>query len=700
MPAETKVVRVTNPFTGGLRDQPTSANQALELVDALYQLGVCSARGGCDFHGEANPLPTSPLQDVLEDIITAGGETTPDIVVAGSTGVIGLATDVSRFGAISLTTPFAGGTFGGYRFMRGLLHGQILAFPQDGESPILRFAGNIRGDDTYGAGGSWLKTDDKLSLPSLSRAIVSGDIGRYVTDRYNHGSRRIIAQLSASDVQIEVPWGVANSTSEGGWVTSFGHMGLYTKVTDRGKATLTALGLTVQGNVSTKWDTDGADYGRPGYFNGQFNAYVDKIAPIDANDYGEVAAIESVTDSDTLVLGQNASAFSASACDYVITRPLVGKWGFLHKDRLYTGGVRWAPRRMQISPPLWDGATSENGEFSYAVDIGRAHQTAYLEVPNPFTPGELVGGCSLPDGNGLVLSTTDAHIFWGEYPSISTQRIATFGAFSARSLVCVDGFVFFAGPTGVYEVRGNSAVSITDNHIQQTWTTLVQTARENSGFDPRVVLGFYDGHLVVSTSYDDETTIERVLVYDTGTRTWVGDWTIPAARGFWQTRVPGQKARLLAVGSGYLNTVPEPQVADIGPAFVAHTENITGRSFPGSFHARTPLEIAGNLSREREVKYGKVSYELAAASGNPGLTATFGPNASAPQDTYPSTTAGEPSDGISFPQTGSGFPSGNLGERTYEFDATYDLAAGETDTINRLVIREVEFLVKEYRLRG
>lgn len=686
MPAETRILRIDRPFIGGLRDDPREIRHAARLVDGIYPLEILVERGGWTSYGEvvSGGDGRRPVA-ALEEIVYASGETDPDMMVAGDY-LIYLCTSPSRVGVVDTSLMMAS-TSSGLRFMRGLFNGEVLILPQDGETPIMCSATELDlGEGTAAVSGAITGVSVALSDALAGRGVTAAsdsfspnDVGKYITIEGLHGSRRITKYVSGGKVAVDEPWD-AETSGDVGRVDPVGRLGLHTEVTRLGRAQRIGAGTTITG-TGTRWATTGVGQnGTPQQTSagGDLPHSTDVIAPVGV-DYSQPLRIYEVASDTSITLQNNAAQFDASDyVDYVIGRPLVGKVACVHEGRLYTAGVAWAPRRLQISPPLWNGRTSKNGEFSYEVDIAKAMMTAYQDVPSPFAAGEITGLLSLPSGNLAILSTIDVFIAWGQYPAISFRKQADVGNFSGDSCIAVDEGAWFAGPEGVFEFVGNQPRSITEGHIDSRWRRLM-----NEG-GVSVALGFIHDHLFVAVHTDAS---DVTYVYDRRTRTWPGEWSLPTTiTNFYASRTPGNRDRLLM-------THNSTAIGDLSTTILDHETDVEETDNLGALSATLPVDVAGALSQEREVKYAKVEYQAVGGT----LEVSTGPDATGPQETLPATTGDEIGHQTLYPisDVADTTPS-TLGVRTRRWDMTVDRVGG---TPSKVAVHEIELLVKEYRRR-
>lgn len=685
MPAETSIVRVDRPFTGGLRDAPSNQRQAAALRDGLYPLGTLVERGGWDSYAYTSSGGGNPSA-VWEEVLTASGQTDPDVYVA-TAAALRLVTSFGRQGDVNVDNllPLSG-PGPGIHFMPGLFNGELLALPQDGETPIICTAGKL--DDGEGSTSGFL-TSAQVSLTDSTGGLVvsagsgqfsSNDVGRYIWLEGLHGYRRIAQYVSGGKVVVDAVWD-ASVASTSGRVRAAGNLGLHTLVTDLGSTSRVGSGTTITGS-NTRWNSSAVPgSGRPGYA-GAYQLYqgTDIIEPVGV-DYGTPLRINSISSDTSLETADAAAEFASSgAVQYVIGRPLVGKVAAVHEGRLYAAGVKWAPRRLQLSPALWNGRTSKNGEFSYEVEIGRATIVASIDVGGSGASGAITGLLSLPSGNLAILCDSEVYILWGQYPAASVRKIKDYGNFDGLSCVTVDDGAWMAGPQGVFEFAGNEPRSITEGHIDATWRRLMAEGGATA------CLGVIHDHLFVKVTTDLSDT---TLVWHRPSRTWCGEWTLPdSIRAFYSSRRPGGPDRLLMA-------YDDPEVADLSTTIVDEDTPVEVTTNRGSLLARTPFDVAGSLSVEREVKYAKVEHQVVGSGAT--IEITTGPDGSNEQGSMGPTTGEEIASATFYPVTevGDTTPS-TLGQRTRRFDLTLERVGGNPTVT---AVHELELLVKEYRHR-
>lgn len=688
MPASGQIIRVEAPFTGGFVDHPTNPRQASDIQDGLFPLGVLCARGGWTTRGEANSLGAGVrVYSAAENLLV--GQTAADIIVSGATGKIGLATSASRTGLAAVGAPHVGPTPPHYR-IGPVFNGEQLLLPADRVSPILRYAGTRVALRTF-TNGIWdaaASPRARFTVTPSSGNITTADIGTYITSATEVGSRRIVGILSttkghlSSDFQNQAAGGHVGQ----GALSNVGRLGLLTLVTDRGEVSTWNSAANAITGADTLWDTSTVPgSGRPGYFGGGDVAYGDFIFPIDAGDYLRFVAISAVT-SDTAIstIAQATNPPDTTNIAYRIGRPLVGDCATIHDGRLYVAGVDWAPRRLQISPALWDGESPDNGEFSISTDSGRAAFIGDVEVD---CRGRINGLLSLPNGNLGVLTEQEAFIAWGQYPSINFERVGEMGNFGGYSSSAVDDRAFFAGRDGVFEFRGNTPRRISEP-IKSYWNGLMSAGVESC------TIQAHEDHLVVTV---DCVGITRHLVYDLRRDVWCGTWSLPSTvTHLFASRVAGQPDRMLM---SYDDDVP----GELSTCFIDHeTDNTLPSTNPPTLSATTGETVFGDVSQEKEVKWLKVAYKLRVTSGTPTFEVTAGddPSASDPMEPALTATTGETIGSvIAEPATLPAANGNGLGERVRRFSVKFDFTPGAAST-QRVVIHEIQALVKGYRFRG
>lgn len=700
MPAEASILRIDRPGTGGQKDDPRRPNDALEIVDGLFPQGVLCERGGFAVTGQAvtGSSCLRPWEEVIGAGVAEGVEPAPDLMYGGATTVT-IATSVSR--AQNLYLPSAldcDANSQGYRIMPGTFNGEVLILPLDGLSPIMTFAGNITRTAVYNI---FVNTTADSRVVTSSGTFPSDIVGCYLYLGPGHGCRRITSRIDASTITVDVAWGHTLS-DVGGRINEVGVLNLFAQIASSGKATKNGTGQTVTG-TGTQWTSS-----PPGEFlvhdPGNTREGVDYIAPIGV-DYGTPLLVVDVPGASTITVGGENSGgaltpptWGASAVDYVIGRHMPGRVACVHKSTLYVAGFRPYPGRLYHSPPTWDSRTPENGEFSYDVEIGKAMMMAYTDIPDPFTTHEITGLMSLPSGNLAVLCSDATFVAWGQHPGLSVQKTSDYGNLTPESTLLAEGGAWMAGPEGVFEFRNQNSPSMISGDIERAWR---HYADDQSNPAASIALGYFKGHLLCTILPTNGSANVRTFVWDIRNRVWCGTWNIGSMSGYYYSTIPRTSgspfgtysmagpSRLIAGNGG-------TQAYDLSTTVVDHLDEIAETDNLGALKLVTAVDTAGDLSREREVKYLKTQHQMT-GTGALAIDVTPGPDGVNAAGTLGATTGDEIASSVFFPDTDLSGAESTLGERTSRFDVTLERTGG---TPTKVAIHEIEMLVKEYRHRG
>lgn len=688
--ATTKLVRVPAPFTGGLKDKPEGPRDAAVLEDALMPLGIACERGGFAATGQA--VASSLCRDVWEDVIGAGvalgTEAVSDLMFAGTTTVT-IATSVARAQNLYLFPDWdCDANDQGFRIMRGTFNGEVLIFPLDGLSPVMCFAGHLT--RTTATAKNLTTTKGSTITTAGAGTFASTDVGAYLHIGPAHGCRRIVGYVSDTTIVVDVPWDFTLAAEEGA-IMPMGLLNLFAKVASSGKASKNGTATTVNGS-STSWDS--FPQGEVAvHAAGAIRGYTDYIEPLGV-DYGTPLPVKAVAGggSPITVGGTTPPDWSgATAIDYIIGRHIPARMGVVHRDTLYLAGYRPYPGRLFIAPPAWDGRTPKNGEFSYEVEIGRAMMMAFQDVPDPFTTHEITGLLSLPSGNLGILCSDATYVGYGAYPALRIDRTSDRGNLKPESCLTAERGAWMAGPEGVFEFQGQNSPRLISGDIDGTWTRLAD------GVD-NIALGYFNGMLLCTIG---TAAAAPTYVWDIRNRVWSGPWSLGAVYAYCYSNRRaatghafgvdpfGGTPRLLAGRGG-------TQAYDVSSTVVDHTQDIAVTTNRGAFRARTPFDVTGDISVEREVKMAKVQYELT-GTGTPQLTMTPGPNGVNPAKQLVATSGDGPDSDLAFPTTDLSGSESTLGTRQHRFDLELEHTQG---VATRVAVHELEFEVKEYRHRG
>ena len=279
--AQTKIIKIARPFTKGwVTDRPRWSLDAQEMADGqdvFWPRGVAVRRNGWSYTQASDPIGTTGSLSGIMAVQFDASLTNVTYVVTDTTGRVGIANTGSATSAFTGTTNVA-------YLPRTFWNGEVILCPQDGVSPIRRWAGVTSTPST--AGGTVRITRDRTDVTGTSTTFTSqAPVGSYIkfTRKGSFGySYRVTAVDSNTSLSVAVgPWTdswddratARPSASSVSWVArNSGDIGLKAIVTDMGTATVSGTAAT--GNA-TLWSS-----GAPGHgavkagdmYNGGMNA--------------------------------------------------------------------------------------------------------------------------------------------------------------------------------------------------------------------------------------------------------------------------------------------------------------------------------------------------------------------------------------------------------------------------------------------
>lgn len=663
-----EILAVPRPFTGGLVDDPTRPDQMSEGRDVIFPRGVACERGGYGPYAANLPLGSSfPLTGIVQAPIL-GITNSALTVVTNSNGAIGTA-DSPQDGV------HAQGTLG-VRYLPGpVWGGEVLLLPQDGVSPILRYAGARQAVSAKAGTITWNAGSTTIT-GSGTNFTASAVVGMYF--RAQNIDARIVAIRSATEMTVATRNPSATLTT-GVWSLSHvGRLGLKTLVTDMGRANAAANTSGVAG-TGTLWTSRSKGHGAVKVGDLLFGfGQESTTAPTGSTGAWDIAT---VTSANELVTAQPIAPGLFND-RYNIARFAVGRLAAGYRNRLYLAGVDWNDDRVYISPPGYDLGAIWNEIDSLEVHPGAAQQFKFVEVPGPDAAGRIEALLSTPSGL-LILRSESTHVLTGEYPANRVDKIADVGCFGPTAALNVDDVTVFAGVEGVFLVAGGRFTNITEGLRDRTWRTLQPMSR--------CVLGIIRNHLLVSVSSFSGQA--RTLVYDLARQRWCGDMTLPTNVAFMHSaRNPGVTDDLLAVGPAWTGAVSLKSV------IVDHEETMPVTTNPGAFFARTPVDFAGSRTRLRRLLEVKVAVDLEATGGDENSPTAAGLAVTAQTDDVSSVEERRITNGYSVTRVRGATQA--LGMRTHKGSLAFARVGEGGTEVYRLAIHALDLVMRKVRERA
>jgi hypothetical protein len=227
-------------------------------------------------------------------------------------------------------------------------------------------------------------------------------------------SARVLEATSDDSVTIEDAMSSATIGADAVSVAAYGSSIPCVSVYSAGTASIS--GSTATG-FGTKWST--GDWGTVTTTDGF-------VAVPTTGGTFEVAAIETVTDDDTMTVFANVWS---SRQPYHITRRCPFKDAQSHKGSLWGTGVAQYPNRVYVSPPNWNPAYPPG--LSIPVDVGSYFGTEnindlfldFIDVPSSTDGDDNIAILASPNPL-LVLKRNAVYGVFGSYPTFSVDLVA------------------------------------------------------------------------------------------------------------------------------------------------------------------------------------------------------------------------------------------------------------------------------------
>lgn len=467
---------------------------------------------------------------------------------------------------------------------RCVYNGDLIFCAQDGESPLLRYAGATVNTTTTTA-----TTVSVLSgsMEFTTAASFSASRGSFFTIRPTTTSAlskqpslssRVIETDSDKAFTVEsLRNGSAASVSSGSTTVTLSPFGFtWPAVPIYEVGTMSGVSGTTTTLVGTRMTSVGVNT----------TSLQNDALLVDGVNGGplEIADITSVTDDTTVVVSAAITGTPSNQRIRVLRRSPF-KDATVHKGSLWGTGVKQYPNRVYVFPATKDiglpPAAPAPAEIPYdaisRAGYANATVTGYttvgdytafsdgLDIPSRYDRTPVVA--LLSTSNPLLVLKTDAvYGIYGLFVSRASAATNTLevtkisdgsGCIDLRSAVSYESVPYWAGPDGIYTWRDNAIVDLTAGKIRQEWQALMSGYQSGSCVTTGVVSGSY---LVVSATGLDSTRTggaklgpdssnptDRTLVYDLRSNVWLGRVSNFKPTHLWSTTVEDGGESLLAV---------------------------------------------------------------------------------------------------------------------------------------------------------
>lgn len=607
-----RVLSIPRPFAGGYRsdvpDYALNANESSYAQDLIYPKGMAHQRWGWAYDDTAAAVAQN-LVGVSRDYfaLTSAYRTT----AADATG------DIWLNGYGSYTKLYDSSTSVTY-LPRCVYNGDLIWCAQDGETPLLRYAGfnlawassqNDGGTGTWNIGaGASVITLGTMSLPAGVKVTTPG---LYATAQYltSNATKTYAKQpaisvrtlgIDATSVSLEGIRALADSKVAEAplYITPLGVAYPCVPVYDTGFVASVSSGAT-----SSNITTSGARFSNITLQTSQFSGDALLVLNTTAGSAHQIGSISATSvGGNANVISIRAPISSLTNATYRILRRCPFKDATVHKGSFWGTGVKQYPNRVYVAPPGWNmGLAPQSVEpFDATVDsdfVDLADFTLQpIDVPSAYDSDPVVALLAT-SGPLLVLKTASVYGIYGTYPSYEQTLLAQgAGCIDLRSAVTVSGVAYWAGMRGIYMYAGGQIQNITEGRIGEEWQDLMRGWDAGTSY---CTIGIVAGQLVVSVGGLDSTATAaakvgpdssapsaRTFIFDMNSRTWAGRMTNMKARYMSSSRSKDEIDALLAVSDDR-----QGRIIDIAPALTGlkYTDRSAGTVAPAS-----PADAAGS----------------------------------------------------------------------------------------------------------
>jgi hypothetical protein len=607
-----RVLSIARPFAGGYRsdvpDYALNASESAYAQDVIYPKQMAHQRWGWAYDDTAAAVAQN-LVGVSRDYfaLPSSFRTT----ASDSTG------DIWLNGYGSYTKLYDSSTNVTY-LPRCMYNGDLIWCAQDGETPLLRYAGfnlawansqNDGGTGTWNiATGASVITLGTMDIPAGTESTIPGlyATAQYLTSdatKTNAKQPSICVRTLGTDKDSLTLEGIralaANKVDASAlYVTPLGVSYPCVPVHDAGFVKSVSSGAT-----SSDITTDGARLSNITIQTSQFSGdtlLVLNPTPGSAHEIGGISATS--VGGNPNIISIRAPISSVTNATYRILRRCPFKDATVHKGSFWGTGVKQYPNRVYVAPPGWSMGLAPQAiePFDPTVDSDFVDLADFvlqpIDVPSAYDSDPVVALLPTP-GPLLVLKTASVYGIYGTSPSFEQTLVAQgAGCIDLRSAVTVSGVAFWAGMRGIYMYAGGQIQNITSGRIEREWQSLMRGWDAGTSYctigvvaDQVVVsLGGHDSSATASAKVgpDSSSPTNRAFIYDLNSRTWAGRMSNMKARYLNSSRSKDEIDALLAVSDDY-----QGRIIDIAPALTGlkYTNRSSGTVAPAS-----PADAAGS----------------------------------------------------------------------------------------------------------
>ena len=594
-----RVLTIPRPFAGGYRsdvpDYALNAPESAYAQDVIYPKGLAHQRWGWAYDDTASAVAQNMVGVSRSYFALPGAFRT---LASDATG------DIWLNGYGSYTKVYDSSPTVTY-LPRCVYNGDLIWCAQDGETPLLRYAGfNVAWADaqTGGGSGTWGMGAGAsvitLGTMTIDNALKSTTPGLFVTGQYltsnatkTNAKQPTISVRSlgtdATSITLEGIRAVAANKTDSTalYITPFGVTYPCVPVHDTGFMASVSSGAT-----SSDVTFSGARFSNITLQTSQFSGDALLVLNTTSGSAHQIGGISATSvGGNANVISVRAPMSSLTNAQYRILRRCPFKDATVHKGSLWGTGVKQYPNRVYVAPPGWNmGLAPQSVEpFDPTVDSDFVDLADFvlqpIDVPSAYDADPVVALLPTP-GPLLVLKTSSVYGIYGTYPSFEQTLVANgAGCIDLRSAVTVDGVAYWAGMRGIYMYVGGQIQDITKGRIEREWQSLMRGWDAGTSY---CAIGVVANQLVVSlggldsagtgaakVGPDSSNPTSRTLIFDLNTRTWTGRMTNMTSRYLSSSRSKDEIDALLSVDDSR-----QGRIIDLAPSFTGlkYTDRAAG----------------------------------------------------------------------------------------------------------------------------
>jgi len=588
---------IARPFSQGYKsdfpDYAIASGEASFAQDMIAPLGNVRQRNGWTYSGGS--VGSFDIGAVAK---TNFSLTSNDVTVVSRLSNGNILTQDSPSGGTSIwSNPRSAST---YWIPRCVYNGDLIFCAQDGESPIVRYAGATSTKTTTSA--TTAVTVNSGDMTFTTSGSFTATVGSFLNIRpaTSTGNSKQ-ASLSSRIIQTNGSTSFTSESIRNGSASNVTGVNMAVTVAPVGFS-WPAVAISESGTLLTTGVADptftGTDFTS---LNINTTDLQNDALLVDGVSGGpfEIADITTVNNSGKLTL--SAAVSNAIGTRVRVLRRCPFKDATVHKGSLYGTGVKQYPNRVYVFPATKDIGLPPGAPLPKDIPYDAISRAGYasttvpgyttlndhvafsdgLDIPSRYDSTPIVALLSTSN-QLLVLKPDSVYGILGTYvsPTNSSLEVAKIsdgaGCIDLRSAVTYESVPYWAGAEGVYTWRDGAIVDMTAGKIRQEWQALMRGYVAGSFVTTGLVAGTY---LVVSAGGLDDTKTggakvgpdtvnpsNRTFIYDLRNNVWLGRVSNFNPTHMWTTTIEDGGEGLLAVDGTSSGSAHQGRILNFYPA--------------------------------------------------------------------------------------------------------------------------------------